>query len=242
MSVFVSVIILILATLIQIFLESSPGLLTLFYHYALGKKNQTAAENLSLSFILGSETFLIFSLFIAYALANLFSVPLNDLPPIITTDIFLWIMAGIFLGESLAVFFFYFRRNDNGKSTALFIPRSLAKSLSNHALKAKSRSDAFLIGFVSRFPEAIFTLPLYLILSIELLQFPSLARTLIFYSFIFLSTLPLFFIVFLFRLGQNLADIERFRVKSKLAVRLILSISFLLLALTLITFKVFIYG
>ena len=58
MSIFISVVILILVALIQISMQLTPGIFMLFYHYALGKKSRNKADDLNLSFILGAETFI----------------------------------------------------------------------------------------------------------------------------------------------------------------------------------------
>ena len=58
MSFFISVIILVLAMLIQVSMQLTPGTFALFYHYALGKNSRTKADNLSLYFTLGVITFM----------------------------------------------------------------------------------------------------------------------------------------------------------------------------------------
>ena len=56
MSVFVSVGIVILAMLIMAFLQLSSGVFSLFYHYASGKYSKSRASDMTLFFILGTET------------------------------------------------------------------------------------------------------------------------------------------------------------------------------------------
>ncbi len=56
MSNFAPVIIIVLIILIQGLLQLSPGIFSIFYHSAQGKTTKKTADNLSLHFILGTET------------------------------------------------------------------------------------------------------------------------------------------------------------------------------------------
>ena len=75
MSIFIPVAILIVATLIQAFMQLTPGVFALFYHYALGKNSSTKADDLSLHFILGVITFIVITWLLIYAL--IFSIFYN---------------------------------------------------------------------------------------------------------------------------------------------------------------------
>ena len=98
MSIFISVIILIMLSLIQFLMQLSSGIFMLFYHYALGKKSAKIADNLSLYFILGVEFFTAAVWFTVFLI-------LPDASPIL-----FWILAGILFAESLASLFFYYRK------------------------------------------------------------------------------------------------------------------------------------
>ena len=226
MGIFISVIILFLSMLILFFMQLPSGTFALFYHYALGKTNAKKADDKSLSFILGTEIFSATLWILVYFLTFLFSYYAINL-----TTIFFYIFAGIFFAEALATFLFYYRK---GKSTALFIPRNLAKSIMSHAENVKNRSDCVALGaFISLF-ELIFTLPLYIISASVLINLDGTLRIFLIAALVLSSILPLFIIRFSFRLGHNLADIERFRVKIKPIVKLMLFFSFLALSLVAI--------
>lgn len=221
--------------LIQAFLQLTPGTFALFYHYALGKKSAKIADDFGLSFILGVEVFTATVLLLVYSLT--FFIFCNQ--PGFCNHIFLWIMTGVFIAEALAFFFFYYRK---GRTTALFIPRRIAKNIILRAEKTKSRSDAFILGFVSGSPELLFTLPLYIISVVELMLVPTLPRILTIIFYIIVLTIPLFSIRSLYRTGHNLAEIQRSRARAKSFVRLFISICFLLLAFATIIIGVFING
>ena len=235
MSIFIPVAILIVATLIQAFMQLTPGVFALFYHYALGKNSSTKADDLSLHFILGVITFIVITWLLIYAL--IFSIFYNKIE--FYPNFLPWLMAGIFLAESIASLLFYYRK---GKFTTLFIPRSIAKNLDFHARKVKDRSDAFILGFFSSIPELIFTLPLYIVSAIELMRINFSLRSIFIILYIIISIIPLFTIRTLYRHNHTLAKIEHTRIRAKLFIRILFCIGFLLLALAVIKLGVLNHG
>ena len=212
-----------------------PGTFALFYHYAIGKNSSTKADNLSLYFILGTITLMATIWLLVYTfIFKVFYDKIN-----FYLDFIPWIMTGIFFAESIASLFFYYRK---GKFTTLFISRSVARNLNSHAQKTKNRSDAFILGFFSGIPELIFTLPLYIVTSIELMKINFSLRPLFIIFYIIISIIPLFIIRTLYRCDYNLAKIERARIHAKIFIRIFISISFTLLAIAVIGTGVFNYG
>lgn len=224
MTIIAPVIIFFLVALILGFLQFSPGLFSLFYHYALGKHGRTKADNLSLDYILGTETAaatLWFTLYVVFFAIFYYN-------PNLSFSIIPWILAGIIFIEAILVLLLYYRK---GSFTALFVSRRVAKTVTNDAKKVKSRKDAFFLGFISTIPELFITLPLYILVVYILAYSTFLPNAITIIFFIIISTLQLFIIRTAYRTDHNLASIERFRKKTKLLVRLILSISLLLLAI-----------
>ncbi len=213
--------------LITFCLQLVPGTFSLFYHYALGKTSVKKADDRSLSFILGVEILITIIWLLTYF--AVIAVFYNDNP--VTKSVFFYTLSGIFILESIFAFLFYYRK---GRSTALFIPRKVANGISVHAKKAKNRSDCILLGALSGFFELFFTLPLVLICASVLMNFDTTLRVILITIYIILSVLPLFIIHIAFHSGRNLADIQRFRVKIKPLVKIILSFSFLTIALSAI--------
>lgn len=233
MSFFISLGIVILAMLIMASLQLQPGVFALFCHYASGKYSKKRASDLTLFFILGAETVSACLFLCAYYLANLFFF--YQFRP--ETSFFAWVMVGILIALSLMSLFCYFRP---GPGTKLFISRQCAKNLGTHARLAKSRSDAFLLGAFSSVCELLFTLPLYVITSIEIMEMavefsPSHLLTLL---YIIVPIIPLFIIRWRFHLGHNLADIQKSRVKDKNFTRIILCFSYLSITILFIYFRI----
>lgn len=235
MSVLTSLGIIVMAMLIQTFLQLTPGVFVLFSHYTFGKTSKSKASDFSLFFILGVEiiTALLFVsiYFIIYALF------LNSSP--LANKIFSSIIAGILVALGFISLFHYFRK---GSGTKLFIPRKLASDLETRASSAKTRSDAFMLGAFSGICELFFTIPLYIISALEISQMEgnlfSHAALIILYILVVLS--PLFIIHTLYATSHNLADIQRFRAKNKLFFRIILSFSYFILAALIIIFRIII--
>ena len=214
------------------FLSLSHGVFAIFNHYAYGKYSRKKAETLTFYYILGTETvssciFLSVYLLVALVVADL---------PHLGANILTWILTGITIALALISFFFYFRP---GPGTQLFIPRRIAKSLTQHAKAVKTRSDAFTLGALANTPELIFTLPLYIITSAEILRMsiahPSSPLLTIIY--IVVPTIPLFIERWRFHLGHNLAESARTRVHNKNFTRFFLCLNYLLISILIITFR-----
>jgi hypothetical protein len=233
MSFFISLGIVILAMLIMASLQLQPGVFALFYHYASGKYSKKKTSDVTLFFILGAEVASACLFLCAYYIANLFF--LCQFRP--ETSFFAWVLVGILIALALMSFTCYFRP---GPGTKLFISRKCAKNLDTHARNIKSRSDAFTLGALSGVCELPFTLPLYIITSIEIIEmtvefFPSHLLTLL---YIIVPAIPLFIVRWKFQLGRNLANIERSRVKDKIFTRLILGFSYIAISILFIYFRI----
>lgn len=232
MSVLAPLGILILSMLIMAFLALTPGVYALFCHYTYGKYSRRKASDFTFFFILGAETlasclFLCTYLLVAIAVADLSHLG---------TNVITWIMVGMLFALALASIFLYYR---HGKGSQLFISRRVAKSLDHHAKTAKTRSDAFTLGALACTPELIFTMPLFIITSAEILQmstvyFPSALLTIL---YIIIPIIPLFVLRWQFANGHNLAEVARSRVSSKNFTRLVLSISYVTIAILIICFN-----
>ncbi len=233
MSVLVSVGIILLAVLIMSFLTLSSGAYALFCHYAYGRFSRKRASEYTFLFILGTE---ITSSCIFLSTYTLVAVVIADLSHL-GIDIITWFLTGIMFALSIVSLFFYYHR---GEGTRLFIPRKIANSINYHAKTAKARSDAFVLGALCSTPELIFTLPLFVITSGEILQLsishPS--NSLLTIIYIVVPIIPLLITRWLYHKKHNLAVIQRSRVHNKNFTKFILCTSYLLIAILLICFRI----
>ncbi len=233
MSGITPLIIVILSLLILVFLQVTPGIFTIFYHFALGKNSSKKADDFALNFIAGTEIFYSIMWLLAYTI--IFTL-------LYSTDIFAiltWILAGIFFALAIVSYCFYYKKAK--KSSATFVPRRIVRGVLARSESAKTRLDAYLLGFFAGVPELILSLPLFLIVSIVLQTFVIIPHAVVIIISVILCIVPLFVIRHFYRTGYNLADISRFRIKIKPIVRILLSLGFLALAILTIIYGVY-YG
>jgi len=223
MSFFISLGIIFLAMLIQVFLQLSPSIFTIFYHYASGKKSRRVADDFTIFYMIGLEIFAAIIFMLVYAaFFNLFISENN-----ISTTIFPWIMAGIMIALSIVSFFFYFKKS---RDTKLFLSRKVASKLLATSKGIKNRSDAFMLGLAAGTFELIFTLPLYIIVTVAVMEIDSFPRQILGFLYCLITTLPTIIYFVAFHSGYNLADIERSRIKNKTFFRTIIALCYLALA------------
>ncbi len=229
MSVFTSLIIIILAMVIQACLQLAPGVFAIFYHYALGKTTAKKADDRSLSFILGIEICSALIFLAIYITVSFFVTEKEFL-----NTVFRWILSGIFLAEAFFCFFFYYKsRAKKSKSTELFLSRHFVRNTILRVEQSKNRSDTIILGIITCALELFITLPLYIICSIEIPNISPTCGFLFIIAYIIIATIPLFTIRSFFRVGRNLAEIQLIRLKQKFPVRIILTVCFT--ALSVIT-------
>lgn len=231
MSVFASLGIVILSMLIMSSLQIVPGIFALFYHYALGKHSRQKASILGLFFILGTEVISACLFLSSYYLAN--SLFLGELRP--ENSFMVWFAFGITVALAISSFLFYYRRG----SAKTFLSRKYAKALFLHAKTIKKPSDAFILGALSNTCELVFTIPLYLITSIEIMEMHTeyVADDFLTILYILTPTIPLFIIYYKYHNHHNLADILKSRAKDKVFNRFILGFSYLTIAILILFFR-----
>ena len=209
--------------LILMSLQLIPGIFALVSHYAFGKYTAKKASNLALFFIIGVEAALAITIIITYlTLTTVYSKISN-------IDILIWILCGITIALGFITFFLYYRKGDGSK---LFISRSLANNLDQRARSIKKPSDSFVMGLLAPFPELIFTIPLYIISSICIMEVGGTAieRAGLVSLFVFLTIVPILF-YYLLSNHHNLANYLRFRLKYKQFFRIFISIMYFFLAI-----------
>lgn len=231
MTVFASLGIVILSMLIMSSLQIVPGIFALFYHYAIGKHSSQKASVLGLFFILGTEVLSACLFLSSYYLVNLLF--LGEHRP--EESFIVWLAFGVTIALSISCIFFYYRKN----STTTFLSRKHAKALHYYAKTTKKPIDAFTLGALSNTCELIFTLPLYIITSIEIMEMHTeyFADNLLTILYILTPTIPLFIIYYKYHTHHNLADILKSRLKDKPFNRFILSFSYLTIAILILFFR-----
>lgn len=223
---FASLAIIILAIGIQTLLQLSQGVFAVFYHHALGKTTAKKADDRSLSFILGVEIFTAVFYLLTYLIVS-FVITQKGFDNIILV----WIMIGIFITEAVFFFFCYYKMGKKYKKTSrLFVNRHVAEALIYKAEHAKSRTDTIILGIVTSAIELAFTLPLFVISSVEILRFDSRFGFLFIVIYVIAATAPLFGTRILFRANNTLAGIMQIRSSKKNLYRILITIGYLSIA------------
>lgn len=233
MSFFISLGIVLIAMLVMAFLQLQPGVFMLLHHYASGKYTKARTSDMTLFYILGVEVMSACIFLGTYCFTNVLFLYC----PRPETSFFAWIAVGVFVALAIASMFCYFRP---GRGTKLFVSRKYAKALDEKARLAKSRSDAFVLGAITGTAELIFTLPLYILTSVEIMEMtveysPSHFLTLL---YILAPTIPLFVARWKFLSGRNIVDLQKARVRDKNFTRFILFTSYIVIAILIIFFRI----
>ena len=206
-----------------------PGIFLILRHHVASRFSKPKASDLALFFIFGAETAFVFFFLSFYAILN----ALSFLSPFFASTVFLYALAGVMLALSILSFCFYYRRSPGSK---LFISRRRVSQYHIRIKNIKSRSDAFSLGFVSPVFEFIFTFPLFILASFEIMQLGEtpVSRAALTILFVLSAILPLVILHFLFGTSHNLSDLLKFRFKNKSFFRFLIALLYFLIAILII--------
>ena len=209
----------ILATLILAFLQLKTGVFAMLYHFARGKKGKRYADALTFYYVVGI-------LGITAPLSTAFlSVP--------NTELFRTIMSGVCFALAFLVLVFYYRYK---KGSQLYLSRKTVEILNAGARRAHA-SDAFMLGVASGLIEFIFTIPLYMIVCVEMSSLDRMdALIAAIVAEVAAGVLPVFLYHAFFWRGLNIADIGRLREKNKNFYRYLMFVCYVLIGFALINF------
>lgn len=209
----------ILATLILTFLQLKTGIFAMLYHFASGKKGKRYADVLTFYYMVGI-------LLITAPLATVFlSIP--------DSSTFRTIMASICFALAFLALAFYFRYK---KGSQLYLMRTTVTVLNAGAKKARW-IDALMLGIASGIVEFIFTVPVYLIVAVEINNIDRIdLQAAIVIAEVLAGIIPVLLYHSFFWRGLNIADIGKLREKNKDFYRYVLFICYMSIGLILINF------
>lgn len=217
-----------LAAVIHATLQLSLGALLLLYHASLGKHVRKKTKNLVDSYIAGIGTLVFLALgAVAFVLDRYFEKPLYVEELII--------VVGMLVALAIAMWMFYYRR---GKSTELWLPRSVARFIDRRAKATNNNTEAFSLGVLTSLAETPWTIVLLVVAANSLLALPPLYQILALALYTIVSIVPLAVLRLVIRKGQTVVDVQRWRVKHKTFFRILTGIGFATLAFFLFTFEV----
>lgn len=217
-----------LAAVIHATLQLSLGALLLLYHASLGKHVRKKTRFLVDSYISGMGMLV----FLGVA-ATIFILDRYFEKPLYIEELI--IVVGMLVALAIAAWFFYYRR---GKSTELWLPRSIARFIDKRAKTTNSNTEAFSLGVLTSLAEMPFTIVLFVVAANSILVLPHLYQILAVAMYTVITITPPVALRLAIRKGQTVVDIQRWRVKHKMFFRLLTGIGFLALGFFLFTFEV----
>jgi len=194
------------AALIHASFQLSVSMLTLLSGHAIGTKTAHAKLlRLTNSFLIGVTvmTMLLVSFF-ALIFQNIFS---NHIPPVA------WAAScGLLLGLGVAVWSFYYRKE---KGTSLWLPRGMARHLSERTKVTKHSAEAFSLGLSSVIAELIFIIAPVIVCALALIQLEPIWQLVGIVLYTSISLLSLAIITGLIGSGHKLSRIQKWREDNK---------------------------
>jgi len=228
MSEFISIAIIILAAIVHASLQLGLSCLLLLYHESAGKHIKSKTRNLVGSFISGVGTIIFLLLATAcFIVSNAFDGALSI--SILTAVI------GVLIALALVMWFLYYRR---GATTELWLPQVVARFIDHRAKVTDSNTEAFSLGVMTSFAEIPFIIIPLLIAGNSILELDPLYQPLMVAVYTIVAIVPLTILNIIIRTGHNVVEIQKWRVKNKLFLRIISGLSFLVLGLFIFAFKV----
>ena len=202
----ISFAIIIFAALIHASFQLSVSMLTLLSGHAIGNKAAHAKLlRLTNAFSLGVAIMTILLLsFIAYVFQQTMN---GTVPPVAWAS-----GAGLMMGLGIAVWAFYYRRH---AGTSLWIPRGMARYLSDRTKSTKSSAEAFSLGLTSVIGELIFIFAPIAVSALAMLQLEPTLQLAAVIMYTIISLLSLLIVNGLIGSGHKLSTIQKWRESNK---------------------------
>lgn len=196
-----------LAGLVHASFQLGVSMMTLLSGHSLSaKRSGKRALALVTYFFLGAVvmTMLVVS-FIAYVITRSYA---GELP------IWIWtVSSSLLLGLGIVVWAFYYRPGRDG--TALWLPRSAARFLSERTKSTRNGAEAFSLGLTSVVAELVFVVPPALAAALAITTLPVVWQLPGVLLYVLVASLGLGIVVVLTGSGRRISTIQRWREAHK---------------------------
>ena len=206
MNYFETFAVLFLAGLIHASFQLSISMLTLLSGHAIGSKtSQARLARLTGGFVAGAVLMTTLTVaFLVYLVSSVFGKTPSPL---------LWAVAsGFALGLAVAVWIFYYRRE---RGTALWVPRSFARHLSERTKATKESAEAFGLGLTSVVSESLFILAPVSIAALSIVSLPRSLQIAGLAFYVITASFSLILVYMLVGSGHRLSRIQKWRETNK---------------------------
>lgn len=218
----------ILAAMVHATLQMSLGSLLLLYHASIKQHVAKRTRQLVSNYIAGIGTLVLLSVTgAAFILERWLGGKLY------TEE--LLIVVGMLVALAIAVWVFYYRF---GKSTELWLPRSVARFINQRAKATQSDTEAFALGLLTSFAEWPFALVLMVVAANSALALPVEQQLLAVAIYTVIAILPPMILRGAVRRGRTVVEIQRWRVQHKNFFRILTGVGFVVLSGFLFAFEV----
>ena len=229
LTVLITLSVVILTAITHASLQLSLGSLLLLYHESLGKHIKKRTKFLVSNYIFGSFFLIITSLTtVCFFIYLLFNGGMSI--------ICLVVLSIILVALTLCIWLFYYRK---GKTTELWLPKPIAKYITQRAKQTNSNIEAFALGILTSFAETPFIIILILVSADNILRLPQSLQFVMIFTYTFLAILPLFCLRVAVKHGKTIVEIQKWRLKNRNFLRILSGVLFLALAIFLVAFRVF---
>lgn len=217
-----------LAALVHASLQLQLGSLLLLYHASLGKHVRKKTKTLVGCYIAGIGTLVFLSVAaICFVFDRFFGAALYPEEIVIVVS--------MLIALAVIVWGFYYKR---GKSTELWLPRTVARFIDKRARETNSNTEAFSLGVLTSLAEMPFTLVLFIVAANSILKLPGFWQITAVTLYALVAIIPPMILRLAVRKGETIADVQRWRVKHKSFMRIISGVGFLILGIFLFAFEV----
>jgi hypothetical protein len=206
MNTFDSLAIVAIAALIHASFQLSVSMLTLLSSHTIGaKRSHGRLLGLTNSFTAGVT---VMTILLISTAAWLVQIGINE-----TTRLAIWVaVCGLLLGLGVAVWIFYYRRE---QGTTLWLPRGLARYLSDRTKATKQTAEAFGLGMSSVVAELLFIFAPLLVSALVLARVEPTWQLTGVVLYTSLSLFPLILVNALVGSGHKISRIQRWREENK---------------------------
>lgn len=206
MNTFDSLVIVAVAALIHASFQLSVSMLTLLSSHTIGaKRSHARLLGLTNSFTLGV---LVMTVLILSTVAFTVQLKLK----FIDTSLVWVATCGLLFGLGLAVWIFYYRRE---QGTSLWLPRGMARYLSDRTKATKQTQEAFGLGLSSVVAELLFIFAPILVSALILVKLEPTWQLMGVLLYTSLSLSPLLVVNGLIGSGHKISRIQRWREENK---------------------------
>ncbi|MDR2336905.1 MAG: hypothetical protein LBE03_02260 [Candidatus Nomurabacteria bacterium] len=226
--IWVNIAVVAIAGFIHATLQLGLGCVILLYHGSVGRAHIKRKTNtLVSSFIagVGLMSFLLLSA-VSFIMLNIFGV---EVPAY-----FLAAGIGMLIATAVVTVLFYYRR---GVGTELWLPKPIAQFVDKRAKETNNTSEAYLLGSFACFGELPFILALLLVSAACILELPVEWQLLAVAIYAILAIMPLVIFRICVHTGKTIADVQKWRMHFKRFLKIITTVSYLVLTLFIIAYK-----